>query len=77
MNFKHERVLESLSIGDVMVTTIHSNGYGGIRIELSEEGIMDKFDNRKLVKYMSTVLSQEDAIRLRDNLNKQFPLNKV
>ena len=75
MNFEHGRVLDSLSGGDVIVTTIHSNGWGGIRIELLEEEVFDH-NSRKLVKYMSTVLSQEDAIRLRDNLNKQFPLEK-
>lgn len=75
MNFEHEIVLGYLSTGDVMVTTIHSNGWGGIRIELAEEEVFHH-NSRQLVKYMSTVLSQEDAIRLRDNLNKQFPLEK-
>lgn len=73
MNFKHERVLESLSTGDVMVTTIHSNGWGGIRIELAEEEVFHH-NSRQLVKYMSTVLSQEDAIRLRDDLLNHYPL---
>ena len=75
MNFEHEKHLESLSTGDVMVTTIHSNGWGGIRIELAEEQVTDEFGGRKLVKYMSTVLSEEDALRLRDSLIKQFPIN--
>ena len=75
MNFEHERYLESLSTGDVMVTTIHSNGWGGIRIELAEEEVMNRFGSRKLVKYMSTVLSEEDALRLRDSLLEQFPIN--
>lgn len=35
MQFEHERKLESLSTGDIMATTIHSNGWGGIRIEMS------------------------------------------
>lgn len=75
MNFEHEKHLESLSTGDVMVTTIHSNGWGGIRIELAEEQVMNEFSGRKLVKYMSTVLSEEDSLRLRDSLIKQFPIN--
>ena len=75
MNFEHEKHLESLSTGDVMVTTIHSNGWGGIRIELAEEQVMNEFGGRKLVKYMSTVLSEEDSLRLRDSLIKQFPIN--
>lgn len=74
MNFEHERYLESLSAGDVMVTTIHSNGWGGIRIELAEEEVMNRFGSRKLVKYMSTVLSEKDSLRLRDSLLEQFPI---
>ena len=74
MFFEHERYLESLSTGDAMVTTIHSNGWGGIRIELAEEEVMNEFGSRKLIKYMSTVLCQEDAIRLRDGLIEQFPI---
>lgn len=76
MNFEHERKLESLSTGDVMVTTIHSNGWGGIRIEMSEEEVVNRFGGRHLVKYMSTMLSEEDALRLRDSLLEQFPIKQ-
>ena len=75
MNFEHERKLESLSTGDVMVTTIHSNGWGGIRIEMSEESISSR-GGRHLVKHMSTVLSEEDALRLRDSLLEQLPIKQ-
>ena len=73
MNFEHERKLESLSTGDVMVLNIHSNGWGGIRIEMSEEEISSR-GGRHLVRHMATVLSQEDALRLRDLLLEQFPI---
>lgn len=58
-----------------MVTTIYSNGWGGIRIELLEEEVFDH-NSRQLVQYMSTVLSQEYAIRLRDDLLNHYPLEK-
>lgn len=73
MNFEHERKLESLSTGDVMALHIHSNGWGGIRIEMSEEEISSR-GGRHLVRCMSTVLSEEDALRLRDSLLGQFPI---
>ena len=73
MNFEHERNLESLRTGDIMVLNIHSNAWDGIRIEMSEEEISSR-GGRHLVKYMSTVLSEKDALRLRDSLLEQFPI---
>lgn len=73
MDFEHERKLESLSTGDVMTLNIYSNGWGGIIIEMSEEEISNR-GGKHLVKYMSTVLSEKDALRLRDSLLEQFPI---
>ena len=73
MNFEHERKLESLSTGDVMTLNIYNNGWGGIRIEMSEEEISSR-GGRRLVRFMTTVLSEKDALRLRDSLLEQFPI---
>ena len=75
MNFEHERKLESLSTGDVMTLNIHSNGWVGIRIEMSEEEISSR-GGIHLAKFMSTVLSEKDALRLRDLLLEQFPIKQ-
>lgn len=75
MNFEHERKLESLSTVDVMALNIHSDGWGGIRIEMSEEEISSR-GGRHLVKFISTVLSEKDALRLRDSLLEKFPIKQ-
>ena len=73
MNFEHERKLESLSTGDVMTLNIYNNGWGSIRIEMSEEEIRSR-GGRRLVRFMTTVLSEKDSLRLRDSLLEQFPI---
>lgn len=40
---------------------------------MSEEEISSR-GGRHLVKYMSTVLSEKDALQLRDSLLEQFPI---
>lgn len=73
MNFVHE----SFGADSKMLTTcIHSNGYGGIRIEIAEEEVMNEYGGRKLVDFKSSVMDKEHAEKLRDDLLKQFPLEK-